>query len=80
MSEIVDVSPISEKGQITIPKEIRDLLKVKPGDKIAFVSKGSDIVVKKAKTKRLSELLASQKPLGVDSLTFQRKARREWTS
>ncbi len=80
MTEVVDVSPVSEKGQITIPKEIRDLLNVKPGDKIAFVSKGADIIVKKARTKRLSEMLASQKPLGVNSLTFQRKARQEWTS
>ncbi len=80
MIEVVDVSPVSEKGQVTIPKEIRNLLHIKSGDRIAFVRKGTDILVRKASTKRLSETLSKQKPLGVHSLAFQRKARREWTS
>jgi len=55
-------------------------MNVKPGDKIAFVAKGDDVTVKKARTKRLSEVLLKQKPLGMPSLTFQRKIRKEWTS
>ena len=38
MTEVVDVSPISEKGQVTIPKQVRTILDIKPGDKLAFVS------------------------------------------
>ncbi|MHB1907437.1 MAG: AbrB/MazE/SpoVT family DNA-binding domain-containing protein [Nitrososphaerales archaeon] len=78
MSEVVDVSPISEKGQVTIPKQVRDLLELKAGDRIAFVAKGSNIVVKKARTKRLSDILSKQESLEEDSLSFQRKARSEW--
>ncbi|MGI0079540.1 MAG: AbrB/MazE/SpoVT family DNA-binding domain-containing protein [Nitrososphaerales archaeon] len=80
MSEVVDVSSVSEKGQVTIPKQVRDLLGVKPGDRIAFMSRGTDIVMKKARNKRLSETLSKQEPLGVRSLAFQRKARQEWNS
>lgn len=80
MSEIVDVSPVSEKGQVTIPKQVRNLLDLKPGDRLAFISTGTSIVVKKARTKRLSEILSKQKPLRVRSLAFQRKVRDEWNS
>jgi antitoxin PrlF len=80
MAEVVDVSPVSEKGQVTIPKQVRNLLGVKPGDRIVFVSKGTDVIVRKAKTKKLSELLSEQKPLRIPSITFQRKLRKEWNS
>ena len=80
MTEVVDVSPVSEKGQVTIPKQVRAILNIKPGDRLAFVSTGADIILKKAKTQRLSETLSRQKPLGAPSLAFQRKARAEWNS
>ena len=78
MSEVVDVSSISEKGQVTIPKQVRDLLELKAGDRIAFVAEGSSIVLKKARTKKLSDILSKQKSLKEDSFSFQRKARSEW--
>lgn len=80
MTEVVDVSPVSEKGQVTIPKQVRYMLNVKPGDRIVFVNTGTDIIVRKARTKKLSEILSKQKPLDVHSLAFQRKARAEWNS
>jgi AbrB family looped-hinge helix DNA binding protein len=39
-------STITRKGQITIPKEIRDRLGVKRGEKVIFVSRGDEIVLK----------------------------------
>ncbi|MEM3124071.1 MAG: AbrB/MazE/SpoVT family DNA-binding domain-containing protein [Nitrososphaerota archaeon] len=33
----IGVSAVSEKGQVTIPKEVRDYLAVKPGDRVLFV-------------------------------------------
>ena len=30
------ISSVSPKGQVTIPKELRDLLRVKPKDKVSF--------------------------------------------
>ena len=37
---------ITSKGQITIPKSIRDLLDLKEGSKIIFIQKGRDIIIK----------------------------------
>ncbi len=39
---------LTVKGQVTIPKEIRDELAVKPGDKIIFeITDSGEVVVKK---------------------------------
>ncbi len=39
---IITVSP---RYQITIPKEIRERFKLKPGDKVLFISRGKTIEV-----------------------------------
>jgi len=78
MAEIMDVAPVGEKGQVTIPRLVRDLLEVKPGDRIAFVNKDNEIVLRKSKMKRLSEILSRGKPLPESSILFQRKLRKEW--
>lgn len=80
MTETVDVAPVSEKGQVTIPKEVRLTLHLKPGDRLAFVSSGNEIVLRKARTKKLSEILSEGKTLGLPSLAFQRRLRAEWNS
>jgi len=77
MSE-VGVSSISEKGQVTVPKEIREALGLKAGDKVVFISKGEQVFIRKAQLKRLSQTLEKQKPWKASSLEFQRKAREEW--
>lgn len=38
------------KGQVTIPKEIREELGLKPGDRVVFEKEGNTIVLKSAKT------------------------------
>lgn len=43
-------SKITIKGQVTIPKKIRDALNVKPKDSILFVKQGNRIVLKPART------------------------------
>lgn len=40
---------ISSKGQITIPKEIRDYLGVKPGDRLEFRVVNNNIIVRSLK-------------------------------
>jgi AbrB family looped-hinge helix DNA binding protein len=77
MSE-VGISSISEKGQVTVPKEIRKILGLKAGDKVVFISRGGQILIRKAQMKRLSQILENQKPWKFSSLEFQRKVREEW--
>ncbi|MDA4134238.1 MAG: AbrB/MazE/SpoVT family DNA-binding domain-containing protein [Thaumarchaeota archaeon] len=74
----VGVSPVSEKGQVTIPKEIRDSLKLKKGDRVVFLEVDEHVVLRKAKSERLSEALQSQRPWKEGSLLFQRRLRKEW--
>jgi antitoxin PrlF len=39
-------SVITRKGQITIPKVIREHLKAKEGEKVAFILRGDEVVLK----------------------------------
>ena len=45
MLKIVNVS---EKGQITIPREIQELLGIKKGDKLILTAKNEKILIQKA--------------------------------
>ncbi len=42
----MSTSTITRKGQVTIPKEIRDALGLTEGDRIFFVRRGEEIVLK----------------------------------
>ena len=44
----MELAKVTSKGQITIPKEIREILKIKEGSKILFFKKGDEIVIKNA--------------------------------
>jgi len=39
-------SSITRKGQVTIPKSIRDRMGVREGEKVLFVERGDEIVIK----------------------------------
>ena len=39
-------STITRKGQTTIPKEIRELLEIKPNDKLFYLIEGKTVVLK----------------------------------
>ncbi len=41
----MELAKVTTKGQITIPKSIRELLDLKEGSKILFIQKGKDIVI-----------------------------------
>ena len=41
----MELAKVTTKGQITIPKSIRELLDLKEGSKVLFIKKGNDIVI-----------------------------------
>ena len=43
---------ITSKGQVTVPKHIREKLGVKPGDDIGFREDGQEIIVEKKRRQR----------------------------
>ena len=43
------LSTITQKGQITIPKKIRDALKLKTNDQVVFVQRGHNMIIKPVK-------------------------------
>ncbi len=75
---IIGISSISEKGQITIPKEIRDKLGIMQGDRLIFNLKGDKIIIRKSGTNKISEILKNQKPWMESSIEFQKQLRDEW--
>ena len=42
----MELAKVTTKGQVTIPKAIRESLNLKEGSKILFIQKGNDIVIK----------------------------------
>lgn len=45
---LIDNAKIMSKGQVTIPKEIRNLLKVSEGDRLTFICEGDYAIVMNA--------------------------------
>ncbi len=41
---------VTIKGQVTIPKKIREKLNIRPSDFVLFVRKGNEVVIKPART------------------------------
>jgi len=50
------LSTITSKGQTTIPKEIRDLLRLAAGDRVEFIVEGKNRVVLRPATADITEL------------------------
>ena len=74
----VSVGTLTSKGQITIPKEIREILGVIEGDKMIFLVEGDRITMRKVTSEKLSDVLSRQKPWPETGLEFQRRLRGEW--
>ncbi|WKT58877.1 AbrB/MazE/SpoVT family DNA-binding domain-containing protein [Candidatus Nitrosotenuis chungbukensis] len=74
----MSVGSVTTKGQITIPKEIREKLNLKEGDRVIFVIEGGQATIRKASSEKFSEILRRQKPWQEHSVKFQKRIRREW--
>ena len=65
---------LTSKGQTTIPKEIRDSLRIKPGDRMTFTLMPDGTVVMRVKNRRIVELAGSlrkkgRKPVPIEQLS-----------
>jgi AbrB family looped-hinge helix DNA binding protein len=70
---------ISQKGQITVPKDVRDALGLHAGDRLLFdVEAGDRAVVRKARPARLTEIIAAWGPSSETGVSYQRRVRDEW--
>jgi len=47
---------LTSKGQTTIPKPIRDSLRMKAGDRMSFTLMPDGVVIMRVKNKRISEV------------------------
>ncbi len=52
---ITDVTAVSSKGQVVLPKSIRDSLSIVPGIKLMVISDGSNILLKPIPKPDISE-------------------------
>lgn len=63
---------MTSKGQLTVPKEIRDRLGLKPGDKVDFVPvAGAGVTMRKRRRLSLEEALGSLPTNGVTATLEQ---------
>lgn len=58
------------KGQVTVPREIRDRLGLKSGDKMAFTMRSDGTVVMRPKTRRFADLAGSLTRPGQPSVSI----------
>ena len=66
---------LTSKGQTTIPKEIRDELGMKPGDRMTFTLMPDSTVVMRVKSKKLSELAGSLHKTGRKAVPVEQLSR-----
>ena len=65
---------LTSKGQTTIPKEIRDSLSMKAGDRMTFTLMPDDTVVMRVKSRSVTELAGAlhkkgRKPVPIEQLS-----------
>ncbi len=65
---------LTSKGQTTIPKPIRDSLRMKAGDKMSFTLMPDGVVIMRVKNRRISDLAGllykkGRKPVPIELLS-----------
>jgi antitoxin PrlF len=66
---------LTSKGQTTIPKDIRDSLSMKTGDRLTFTLMPDSTVVMRVKSKRVTELAGALHQKGRKPVPIQKLSR-----
>ena len=67
----MSTATMTSKGQITVPKDVRDALGLKPGSKVVFVDVGGGQYRLVARTRELSDLSGFLRRPGQTPLTLE---------
>ena len=71
-------STVTSKGQTTIPGEIRDLLNIKPGDRLEYFIEGDHAIIRvHPGTRPLKGVLASEKGAGLTFAQIRESAAKD---
>jgi antitoxin PrlF len=74
---------VGVKGQVVIPKAIRDRIGIRPGDEVAFDSDGEEVRIRRVedaaadRTDRIKALRGVWSGNGADALLAERRRERE---
>ncbi len=52
---ILEVTSLSTRGQVVIPNDIREKMKLEPGTKMIIIQEGENILLRPIKTPRMSQ-------------------------
>lgn len=72
MEKLEDIAKVSSKGQIVIPKEIRERLGVQSGERLLVMTRDKEIILRKTEGVSLEEISGkmeeASKKIDVDKL------------
>jgi AbrB family looped-hinge helix DNA binding protein len=74
---MLNESKVTKKGQITIPKEIRNKLGIKVGDKLIFESITQGILLRKKESSNVNKILEETAGIWRDHPLFKDKDTKE---
>ena len=74
---MIEESKISKKGQITIPKDVREKLGLKVGDKVIFESIAQGIIIRKKEDADINKILNEITGIWKDHPLFKNKTTKE---
>lgn len=80
---LTEAATITSKGQVTIPKRIREQLQLEAGDQLEFVvTQDGELTVrpKRDAMERLREVRETLAPLAVDVDELRRQSKTAWST
>ena len=74
---MIEESKVSKKGQITIPKDVREKLGLNVGDKVIFKSIAQGILIRKKEDSDIGKILNEVTGIWKDHPLFKNKTTKE---